>query len=109
MERACKDIYNHPPPPTFGLMRCLLKSKDVNWSIESTPVRDICIICRPLFGVSTFLCSTRVHLGHFMLCYEEEFKVELSSYTVLLLIFRSFLQVIGLSAVIYILLSLCRL
>lgn len=90
MERACKDIYNHPPPPTFGLMRCLLKSKDVNWSIESTPVRDICIICRPLFGVSTFLCSTRVHVGHFMLCYEEEFKVELSSYTVLLLIFGHF-------------------
>ena len=26
---------NHAPPPTFGLMRCLLKSKDVNWSIDS--------------------------------------------------------------------------
>ena len=70
-EGVCKNIFNDPLPPIFGLMRF---PKEIFSTCQSTlnDWRHL-YICRSLFVLPSYLCFTSVHEGHFMLCYQEEF------------------------------------
>ena len=80
---------------------------------QSTPtVRDICTLVRfaGLFSVSRHFFASRVFMKGILCCVmRSNSKVELNGYARAFANFWTFLEVIGLSAVIYILLSLCRL